>query len=61
MPKYLFKKRQVFEKIVKKKTLNNIMKCMEIVSEIELKIRQNQNMYKIFLIRGMFNIAQNMR
>ena len=33
----------------------------KIISEIELKIRQNQGMFRVFLIRGMLNIAQNMK
>ena len=60
MPKYLFRKKDVFANIIKKNNQYNILKSIKIVSEIELKMRQNQNMYKIFLLRGMLNIAQSM-
>ena len=60
MPKYLFRKKDVFTNIIKKNNQYNILKSIKIVSEIELKMRQNQNMYKIFLLRGMLNIAQSM-
>ena len=61
MPKYLFKKKQIFTNIVKKNNYENIVECLKIISEIELKIRQNQGMFRVFLIRGMLNIAQNMK
>jgi len=60
MPRYLFKKKDVFANIIKKNNYYNIIKSIKILSEIELKIRQNQNMYKIFLLRGMLNISQSM-
>ena len=61
MPKYLFKKKQIFTNIVKKNNYENIAESLKIISEIELKIRQNQGMFRVFLIRGMLNIAQNMK
>ena len=61
MPKYLFKKRQVFENIVKNKTTDNIGKSLELIQEIEFKIRKNQSLYKIILFRGMINLAKKMR
>ena len=60
MPRYLFRKKDVFANIIKKNNYYNILKSIKILSEIELKMRQNQNMYKIFLLRGMLNISQSM-
>lgn len=60
MPKYLFRKKNIFTNIIKNNNHYNIIKSIKVVSEIELKMRENQNMYKIFLLRGMLNISQSM-
>ena len=61
MPRYLFKKRQIFTEIIINKSYEKIVKSIEILSEIEEKMRKNQNLYKAILLRGMLNIAQNMK
>ena len=38
-----------------------IAKSIEILSEIEEKMRKNQNLYKAILLRGMLNGAQSMK
>ena len=40
MPKYLFRKKEVFSYLVQNKNKNNIAKSLKIISEIELKIRK---------------------
>ena len=60
LPKYLFKKRVVFTNIVKKISKNKVLTNINILSEMEKKIRQNQSLYKPILLRGLINIAQNM-
>ena len=61
MPKYLFRKKAIFAYLVQNKNKNNIAKSLGIISEIELKMRKNQNINKIFLLRGMLNLAQTMK
>ena len=61
MPKYLFKKKQIFTEIVATKSYEKIAKSIEILSEIEEKMRKNQNLYKAILLRGMLNVAQSMK
>ena len=61
MPRYLFKKKQIFTEIIINKSYEKIVKSIEILSEIEEKMRKNQNLYKAILLRGMLNIAQNMK
>jgi len=61
MPKYLFRKKTIFAYLVQNKNKNNIAKSLGIISEIELKMRKNQNINKIFLLRGMLNLAQTMK
>ena len=61
MPKYLFRKKEIFSYLVQNKNKTNIAKSLKIISEIELKIRKNQNTYKIFLLRGMLNLSQAMK
>ena len=61
MPKYLFKKKQIFTEIVSTKSYEKIAKSIEILSEIEEKMRKNQNLYKAILLRGMLNVAQSMK
>ena len=61
MPRYLFKKRGLFESIVKKTNKNKIVYSLEKIEEIELKLRTDQQLYKIILLRGMLNISQKMK
>ncbi len=61
MPRYLFKKRSIFENIIKKTNKNKIVSSLEKVEEIELKLRTDQQLYKILLLRGMLNISQKMK
>lgn len=61
MPKYLFKKKYVFQDIVKNTKNDNILKCLNIIGEVELKIRESQYLYKIILHRAMLNISQKMK
>jgi len=61
MPKYLFKKKYVFQDIIKSVPNKNILKCLNIIGEVELKIRESQPLFKIILHRAMLNIAQKMR
>ena len=61
MPKYLFKNKKNFTNIIVNKSAVNIVKSLEIISEVEKKIRKNQNLYKIILLRGMLNVSKVMR
>ncbi|MBI28946.1 MAG: hypothetical protein CFH21_00141 [Alphaproteobacteria bacterium MarineAlpha5_Bin11] len=61
MPKYLFKKKETFKSIVRKNNHKNIADSLRIISQVELKMRENQAIFRPILHRGMLNIAQNMR
>ena len=61
MPAYMFRKKQTFSILVKNNTEENILKCLNIISEIELKTRKTQSLYKIILFRGMLNISQSIK
>ena len=61
MPKYLFRKKSSFAKLVKNTNEEKIASSLEVIMQIELKVRSEQNMYKAYMLRGLLNLSKTMK